>query len=95
MQEKKPKKHHFLDRLNELYSITSPELKITPPIISVIQCTPDTILPTTINIVKAMQAALIMLFSILFPIRLLNCITAVLIIHITNKVVDDGYEASR
>ena len=76
--------------LTKQYSITIPQLSIAPPIISVIQCTPERILPITIKRIKTMIDNEISFFRVSFLIRLLNCIIVVGIIHITSIVVVDG-----
>ena len=70
-------------------------LNIAPPIISVIQCTPEMSLPITINAVKATIAMIAHRLKTVFLIRAFSCIAAVGITHITSIVVEDGYEASR
>ena len=74
----------------EAYTATAPVLNNAPPMISVIQCTPDASLPMTINAVNAaIEINTHRLNTSLF-IRACSCIIAVGITHITSIVVDDG-----
>ena len=76
--------------LTEEYIMTSPRLSRIPPMISVSQCTPDRSLPITINAVKALIVQRIYRLNTQFPIRLLSCMAAVGMTHMTSMVVDDG-----
>lgn len=70
-------------------------LSIIPPIISVIQCTPDNNLPTTIKQQNSIIAKEIKFLRFLFFIRKLNCIIDVGITVVTSIVVDEGYDVSK
>ena len=61
---------------------------------SVIQCTPETNRPTTINKEKAIEPTAITLLKVFFFILRSACSTNVGITVTTRSVVDDGYEAS-
>ena len=55
--------------INEVYVITSPALTSTPPIMSVIQCTPDASLPMIIKAINPAIAIITHLLNTLFLIR--------------------------
>ena len=67
-----------------------PMLNISPPIMSVIQCTPDNILPKTIKRINAIIVAHSARFKIVFLIREFTCFIAVGITVVTSSVVEDG-----
>ena len=65
-------------------------LSVTPPIISVNQCTPEIRRAISIKIVKAVAASeIILLLEFLCSLNIKAGITVR-----TNKVVDEGYDAS-
>ena len=65
-----------------------------PPIMSVIQCTPEKILPITINEAKALILPTMAYFKALFLILGKSSIIALTKTVKERIVVDEGYEAS-
>ena len=72
------------------YSNTTPALNKAPPIMSENQCTPEISLPVTIKTVNTVIIMFTHFLNPLFLMRVLNCIIAVGITHITSMVVDEG-----